>query len=72
MDLKHAVKQIMSRIDMPETKTQFNYEDINQWLNIKSGYDVMWAYDKLSERLTEEHSIYLELEKNCITAIKNP
>ena len=72
MDLEHAAKQIISRIDKLKTKTQFKYEEINQCLNIRSGYDLMWAYDRLSGILTEEHSIYLQLEKNCILAIKIP
>jgi hypothetical protein len=26
----------------------------------------MWAHDKLSDRLTTEHSIRLELEEDCL------
>jgi hypothetical protein len=37
---------------------------VNKWLKISSGDDLMWAYDKLSDRLTAEYSVHSELEED--------
>jgi hypothetical protein len=70
MDFENALEQIVSRVKESGIGIHFSYEDLNQWLGISSGDDLMWAYDKLSDRLTIEHAIYLELEEDrVITAI---
>jgi hypothetical protein len=47
----------------------FTYDEVNKWLKASSGDDLMWAYDKLSDRLAAEYSVHLELEEDrLITA----
>lgn len=69
MDFGHAVQKIVSRVKELGTGVSFTYEEINQWLKTSSGDDLMWAYDRLSDRLTIEHSMCLELTKNRIMAV---
>ena len=70
MEFDHAVEQIVSRVKELRFGTVFTYDEVNKWLKISSGDDLMWAYDKLSDLLTMEHSICLELkEDRVITAV---
>jgi hypothetical protein len=66
MDFNHAVEKIVSRVKELKFEAIFTYDEINEWLKIVSGDDLMWVYDILSDRLTMEHSIHLELKKDCI------
>jgi hypothetical protein len=70
MNLDNAVEQIMSRVKELGTGTRFSYEKVNQWLDLSSGDDLMWAYDKLSDRLTNENTIYIELKKDYVITVK--
>jgi hypothetical protein len=72
MNINQAVEQIVKRVEASGIGARFSYEEINDWLQIKSGEDLMWVYDKLSERLTADHAIGLELEKECLTVISQP
>ena len=69
MDFDHAVQNIVSRVKELGTGASFTYEEINQWLKTSSGDDLMRTYDSLSDRLTIEHSMCLELTKNRIVAV---
>ena len=69
MAFDHAVQKIVSRVNKLGTGASFTYQEINQWLKTSSGDDLMWAYDSLSDRLTIEHSMCLELTKNRIVAV---
>jgi len=70
MDFDHAVEQIVSRVKELRFGAVLTYDEVNEWLKISSGDDFMWAYDKLSDRLTMEHSICLELKiDRVITAV---
>lgn len=44
----------------------FTYDEISQWLKATSGDDLMWALDRLSDRLIRGHSICFELLEDCI------
>ncbi len=66
MDLDNAVERIMSRLKELGNEASFSYDEVSEWLNLSPGDDLIWAYDKLSDRLTTEHSIRLELEKDCL------
>ena len=66
MDFDHAVEKIVSRVKELRFEAIFNYDEISEWLKISSGDDHMWAYDKLSDRLTIGHSIRLELEEDYL------
>ena len=66
MEFDHTVEQIVLRVKELRFGTVFTYDEVNKWLKISSGDDLMWAYDKLSDRLTMEHSICLELKEDCI------
>ena len=66
MELDYAVEKIVSRVKELRFEAIFTYDEISEWLNISSGDDLMWAYDKLSDRLTMDHSIRLELKEDCI------
>jgi hypothetical protein len=68
MNYNYAVEQIVSSVKELGIGIQFSYEDVNQWLGIASGDDLMWVYDTLSDRLMAEHSICLELKEDCIIA----
>ena len=70
MDFDHAVEKIVSRVKELRFGAVLTYDEVTEWLKISSGDDIMWAYDKLSDRLTMEHSICLELKKDrVITAV---
>jgi hypothetical protein len=70
MNLDKAVKKIISRVEKICPEISFSYKEVNRWLDISPGDDVMLAYDMLSDRLTVEHSICLELKKDyLITAV---
>jgi len=69
MEFNQAIKSITSRVDKLGIGTKFSYDEINQWLNIKSGEDLMLAYDKLSDKLIKEYSISFELEKDCLVSV---
>ncbi|RLE05694.1 MAG: hypothetical protein DRJ13_01540 [Bacteroidetes bacterium] len=70
MEFDYAVEQIMSRVRELRFGAVLTYDEVNEWLKISSGDDLMWAYDKLSDRLIMEHSICLELKKDwIITAV---
>lgn len=72
MDFYNAVDKIMSRVEELGIGTQFSYEDVDKWLGIASGDDLMWVYDKLSDRLVIEQRISLELKEDCIiTAVSD-
>jgi hypothetical protein len=66
VEFDYAVEQIMSRVRELRLGVVFTYDEVNEWLKISSGGDLMWAYDKLSDRLIMEHSICLELKKDWI------
>lgn len=66
MDFDNAVKQIVSRKKKYGIGARISYEELNQWLKISSGDDFMWTYDRLSDRLTIEHAIGLELKEDAI------
>ena len=66
MELDYAVEKIVSRVKELRFEAIFTYDEISEWLKISSGDDLMWAYDKLSDRLTMDHSIHLELREDCI------
>ena len=66
MDIDHAVEKIVSRVKQLRFGAVFTYDEVNKWLKISSGDDLMWAYDKLSDQLTTEHSIRLELEEDYL------
>jgi hypothetical protein len=66
MDFENAVKQVVSSVKASGIGIQFSYEDVNQWLGIASGDDLMWVYDTLSDRLMAEHAICLELREDGI------
>jgi hypothetical protein len=66
MDFENAAKQIVSKVKSSRIGIRFSYEEVNQWLNISSGDDLMWVYDKLSDQLMTEHAICLELKEDCI------
>jgi hypothetical protein len=72
MNLNRAVEQIVKRVEAFGIGTRFSYEEIDDWLQVKSGEDLMWVYDNLSEQLTKDHAIGLELEKDCLKAITQP
>ena len=69
MDFERAVEKIVSRVKASKTPALLSYDEINEWLKLSSGDDLIWAYDKLSERLTTDHSICLELREDCVTAV---
>jgi|GEM_PF-3855570 len=69
MDFDHAVQKIVSRVKELGTGASFTYEEINQWLKTSSGDDLMWAYDSLSDRLTIERSMCLELTESQIMVV---
>ena len=70
MDFDNAIKQIVSKVKELGIGTRLSYEEVNQWLGLSSGDDLMWDYDKLSDRLTIEHSICIGLKKDhIITAL---
>lgn len=71
MDFDHAVEKIVSSVKELRFEAKFTYDEISEWLKISSGDDLMWAYDKLSDRLTMEHSIRLKLKKDCIIAAES-
>lgn len=64
MDIDHAFDRIISRVDVTGIDTSFTYDEVGEWMKISSGDDLMWALDKLSDRLTTEHSLHLELEED--------
>lgn len=64
MDIDFAIEKVMSRTKGLGVGASFTYDEVNKWMKISSGDDLMWAYDKLSDRLTTEHSIRLELEED--------
>ena len=70
MDVDNAIKQTVSKVKELGVEAQFSYEEINQWLGLSSGDDLMWAYDKLSDRLTNGNTICLELKKDYVITIK--
>ena len=70
MDFDNAVEQIVSKVKELGIGIRFSYEEINQWLGLSSGDDLMWAYDKLSDRLTNENTICLELKKDYVITAK--
>lgn len=70
MDINHTVAQIFSRVKEFGHGVSFTYDEINDWLNVSCGDDLMWIYDRLSERLMVEHSTDLELKEDCIVAVK--
>jgi hypothetical protein len=72
MDINQAVDKIIKQVQASGIGTRFSYEEINDWLQIKSGEDLMWGYDKLSEQLTRDHAIDLELEKDSLKVISQP
>ena len=70
MHLETAVNNIASRVKKLGPETSFSYKEVNRWLDTSSGNDLMWAYDKLSDRLTIKHSVCLELRKEfMITSV---
>lgn len=70
MHIETAVNNIASRVKKLGPETSFSYKEVNRWLDTSSGNDLMWAYDKLSDRLTIEHSVCLELRKEfMITSV---
>ena len=69
MDFDNAVKQIVSRVEDSGVGTPFSYEEVNQWLGILSGDDLMWAYDKLADRLVVDHRISLELKEDSVVTV---
>jgi hypothetical protein len=70
MDFDNAINHIVSKVKELGIGTRLSYKEVNQWLELSSGDDLMWDYDKLSDRLTIEHSICLELKKDhIITAL---
>ena len=48
MDFDNAIKQIVSKVKELGIGTRLSYEEVNQWLGLSSGDDLMWDYDKLS------------------------
>ena len=64
MHLEDAVKKIVSRMVKLGPETSFSYKEVNRWLGASSGSDLIWTYDKLSDRLIVEHSVCLELKKD--------
>jgi len=64
MDFNHAVEKIVSRVKKLGSGTSFTYDEVDKWLEISSGDDLIWAYDKLFDQLTTEHSLLLELEED--------
>ena len=70
MDFDNAIEQIISKVKESGSGTKFSYEELNQWLGLSSGDDLMWAYDKLSGRLTNENIICLELKKDYVITAK--
>ena len=70
MHLETAVNNIALRVKKLGPETSFSYKEVNRWLDTSSGNDLMWAYDKLSDRLTIKHSVCLELRKEfMITSV---
>ena len=70
MHLETAVNNIALRVKKLGPETSFSYKEVNRWLDTSSGNDMMWAYDKLSDRLTIKHSVCLELRKEfMITSV---
>jgi len=68
--LETAVNNIALRVKKLGPETSFSYKEVNRWLDTSSGNDMMWAYDKLSDRLTIKHSVCLELRKEfMITSV---
>ena len=70
MDFDNAIEQIVSKVKVSGIGIKFSYEELNQWLGLSSGDDLMWAYDKLSDRLTNENTICLELKKDYVITAK--
>ena len=70
MDFDNAIEQIVSKVKVSGIGIKFSYEELNQWLGLSSGDDLMWAYDKLSDRLTNESTICLELKKDYVITAK--
>jgi hypothetical protein len=66
MDFGHAVEKIVSRVNELSTSASFTYDEVNKWMKISSGDDLLWAYDRPSDQLTIDHSICLELEKDRV------
>lgn len=64
MHLEDAVKKIVSRMKKLGPETSFSYKEVNRWLGVSSGNDLIWTYDNLSDRLIIEHSVCLELKKD--------
>jgi len=64
MDFDHAVEKIVSRVKKSGPGTSFTYDEVDKWLEISSGDDLIWAYDKLFDQMTTEHSLLLELEED--------
>jgi hypothetical protein len=71
MDFDNAAEQITSKVKQSGIGIRFSYEKLNRWLELSSGDDLMWAYDKLSDRLTNENTICLELKKDYIIIAKS-
>ena len=69
MDFDNAVEQVVSSVKKSGIGNQFSYEDLNYWLRISSGDDLMWVYDTLSDRLMTERSICLELKEDCVITV---
>ena len=63
MNLYITVVRIVSRVKELGIGIQFDYGEVNQWLGISSGDDLMWSCDKLSDRLIVKHRISLELDR---------
>ncbi|RLD33599.1 MAG: hypothetical protein DRI83_09140 [Bacteroidetes bacterium] len=64
MDIDTALERIKSRVNDIGIGASFTYDEVSEWMKISSGDDLMWAFDKLSDRLTKEHSLRLELEED--------
>ena len=50
MDIDTALERIKSRVNDIGIGASFTYDEVSEWMKISSGDDLMWAFDKLSDR----------------------